>query len=230
MFQPSPFFPLLVPAPRVALSTAPPRASQWIKRRNGSPPEPCATPGGDRRHPGLCGKQLGLLKEIIPTLSRVAVFGVPGLNATEFKAAETAARTLNIEAEIMEVNIVDDFEGAIETAKARHVEAGILLSSPLVFVYSRQIAELALAKRFPLISLFGQFPQNGGLVAYGPNLPEMFGRCGSFVGKILQGAKPSDLPIQRPQKFDLAINLKTAATLGVTAPPLLVTTADDVIE
>jgi putative tryptophan/tyrosine transport system substrate-binding protein len=77
--------------------------------------------------------------------------------------------------------------------ETRHVEAGILLSSPLVFVFSRQIGELALAKQLPLISLFGQFPDTGGLLAYGPNLVEMFGRCGSYVGKILQGAEPSEV-------------------------------------
>ena len=180
--------------------------------------------------PELCGKQVGLLKEFVPGLSRIAIFGVPDLNAPQFKATETAARIFNIEAESMEVRVVDDFEGAMEAARARHVEAGILLSSPLVFVFSRQIGELALAKRLPLISLFDAFPKNSGLLAYGPNLGEMFKRCGSYVGKILQGAKPSDLPIQRPEKFDLVINLKTAATLGVTVPPLLLATADEVIE
>ena len=128
------------------------------------------------------------------------------------------------------MRVLDDFEGALEAARTRHVEAGILLSSPLVFVSSKQISELALAKRLPLISLFGQFPNTGGLLAYGPNLVEMFARCGSYVGKILQGAKPTDLPIQRPEKFDLVINLKTAAALGVTVPPLLLATADEVIE
>jgi putative ABC transport system substrate-binding protein len=180
--------------------------------------------------PELSGKQVGLLKEIVPRLSRIAIFGIPGLNAPQFKATETAARALNVEAEIMEVRVVDDFGPAIEAARARHVEAGILLSSPLAFVFSRQIGELALAKRLPLISLFGEFPKNGGLLAYGPDLPEMFRRCGSYVGKILQGAKPGGLPIQRPEKFDLAINLKTAAVLGVTVPPLLLATADEVIE
>ena len=141
-----------------------------------------------------------------------------------------AARTFHIEAESMEVRVVEDFERAIEAARARHAEAGILLSSPLVFVFSRQIGELALAKRLPLISLFDAFPKNGGLLAYGPNLGEMFTRCGSYVGKILHGAKPSDLPIQRPEKFDLVINLKTAAALGVTVPPVLLATADEVIE
>ena len=180
--------------------------------------------------PELIGKQLGLLKEIVPHVSRVAIFGVPGLNTPQFKATETAARAFNVEAETMEVRVMDDFGDAMEAARTRHVEAGILLSSPLVFVFSRQIGELALAKRLPLISLFDAFPKNGGLLAYGPNVSEMFRRCGIYVGKILQGAKPSDLPIQRPEKFDLGINLKTAAALGVTVPPLLLATADEVIE
>jgi putative ABC transport system substrate-binding protein len=99
-----------------------------------------------------------------------------------------------------------------------------------VFDASRQIAKLALAKRLPLISLFSQFPKTGGLIAYGPSLSELFRRCGDYVGKVLNGAKPSDLPIQRPEKFDLVINLKTAEALGVTVPPVLLATADEVIE
>jgi putative ABC transport system substrate-binding protein len=99
-----------------------------------------------------------------------------------------------------------------------------------VFTVSKQIAELALAKRLPLISLFSEFPKVGGLIAYGPNVGEMFRRCGDYVAKILNGAKPSDLPIQRPEKFDLVINLKTAEALGVSVPPVLLATADEVIE
>ena len=180
--------------------------------------------------PELSGKQVGLLKEIVPRLSRIAVFGVSGFNALQFAATETAAQAFNVETELMDIRVPDDFKGAMEAASARHVEAGILLSSPLAFVFSRQIGELALAQRLPLISLFDAFPKNGGLLSYGPNLAEMFKRSGSYVGKIVQGAKPSDLPIQRPEKFDLVINLKTAAALGVTVPPLLLATADEVIE
>jgi putative tryptophan/tyrosine transport system substrate-binding protein len=180
--------------------------------------------------PELSGKQVQLLKQIVPQLSRMAIFGVPGLNALQFKASETAARAFNIEAEIVEIQVRDDFAGAMDAARTRQVEAGILLSSPLVYRFSREIGELALAKQLPLISSFDVFPRNGGLLAYGPNVSEMFRRCGSYVGKILQGAKPSDLPIQRPEKFDLVINLKTATALGVTVPPLLLATADEVIE
>jgi putative tryptophan/tyrosine transport system substrate-binding protein len=113
--------------------------------------------------------------------------------------------------------------------RTKHVEAGVLLSSPLVF-FSKRISELAIAKRLPLISLFGEFPKGGGFIAYGPNVGDMFRRCGDYVAKILHGPKPSDLPIQRPEKFDLVINLKTAEALGLSVPSVLLTTADEVIE
>jgi putative ABC transport system substrate-binding protein len=99
--------------------------------------------------PELGGKQLGLLKEIVPRLSRIAIFGIPGLNAAQFAGTETAARALGLEAEVMEVRVADDFERALEAARTKHVEVGILLSSPLVFVSSKQIGELAIAKRLP---------------------------------------------------------------------------------
>jgi putative ABC transport system substrate-binding protein len=194
-----------------------------------------ARPGGNMTGmfldiPELSGKQVALLKEIVPRLSRIAIFGIPGLNAPQFAATETAVRALALEAEIMEVRVADDFERALEAARTKHAEAGILLSSPLVFVSSKQIGELAMAKRLPLISLFGEFPKAGGFIAYGPNLADLFRRCGEYVAKILHGAKPSDLPIQRPERFDLVINLKTAEALGLSVPPVLLATADEVIE
>jgi putative tryptophan/tyrosine transport system substrate-binding protein len=194
-----------------------------------------ARPGGNMTGmfldiPELSGKQVGLLKEIIPRLSRIAIFGIPGLNAPQFAATETAARALALETEVMEVRVADDFERALEAAQTKHAEAGILLSSPLVFLSSRQIGELAIAKRLPLISLFEEFPKARGFIAYGPNLGDLFRRCGDYVAKILHGAKPSDLPIQRPERFDLVINLKTAEALGISVPPVLLATADEVIE
>jgi putative ABC transport system substrate-binding protein len=194
-----------------------------------------ARPGGNLTGmfldlPELSGKQVGLLKEIVPRLSRIAIFGIPDLNAAQFAATQTVVRALALDAEIMEVRVTDDFEQALEAARTRHVEAGILLSSPLMFNSSKQIAELALAGRLPLISLFAEYPKSGGLISYGPNVSEIFRRCGDYVAKILHGAKPSDLPIQRPERFDLVINLKTAAALGLSVPPLLLATADEVIE
>ena len=194
-----------------------------------------ARPGGNLTGtfldlPELSGKQVGLLKEIVPRLSRIAVFGIPDLNAAQFVAAAAAVRAVRAEAEIIEVQAPDDWARALETAKSRDVEAGILLSSPLVFIASEQVGKIALAQRLPLISLFDAFPKNGGLLAYGPNLVEMFKRCGSYVGKILHGAKPDDFPIQRPEKFDLVINLTAAKALGVEIPLQLQQLADEVIE
>ncbi len=194
-----------------------------------------ALPGGNMTGmfldlPELSGKQVGLLKEIVPQLYRIAIFGIPGLNAVQFDATEMAVRALALEAEIMEVRVADDFEQALETARTRHAEAGILLSSPLVFQSSKQVGELAIAKRLPLISLFNVFPKSGGLISYGPNVADIFRICGGYVAKILHGDKPSDLPIQRPEKFDLVINLKTATALGLDVPTQLQQLADEVIE
>jgi putative ABC transport system substrate-binding protein len=197
--------------------------------------ESLARPGGNITGifldiPELSGKQLGLLMEIVPRLSRIAIFGVPSFNAPQFAAAEMAARGAGVEVEILEVRVADDLHGAMEAASVRHVEAGVLLSSPLVFTSLKLVAELALATRLPLISLFGEFPKNGGLIAYGPNVTDMFRRCGEYVAKVLQGAKPSDLPIQRPERFDLVINLKTATAIGVDVPAHLQQLADELIE
>jgi putative ABC transport system substrate-binding protein len=180
--------------------------------------------------PELSGKHVELLKETVPRLSRVAIFGIPGLNEAQFAAAAAAVRVLALEAEIIEVRSGDGFARALEAATTKHVEAGILLSSPLVFNYSKQIGQLALAKRLPLISMFAEFPKLGGFIAYGPNLVAMFRRVGNYVGKILHGAKPDDLPIQRPEKFDLVINLKTATAIGVEVPAHLQQLADEIIE
>jgi putative tryptophan/tyrosine transport system substrate-binding protein len=194
-----------------------------------------ARPGGNLTGifldlPELSGKQVGLLKDIVPQLARIAIFGVNGLNAAQFEAAEAAVRAVGVEAEIIEVQGPDDWARALMAAKTRQVEAGILLSSPLVFIYSRQIGELALASRLPLISLFSEFPKAGGFIAYGPDLAAMFQKAGAYVGKILHGAQPNDLPIQRPEKFDLVINLKTAGALGLSVPSVLLATAHEVIE
>ncbi len=194
-----------------------------------------ARPGGNLTGmfldlPELSGKQVGLLKEIVPRLSRIAIFGIPSLNAAQFAAATAAVRAVGVEAEVIEVHSPTDWGRALEAAKTKQVQAGILLSSPLVFIHSKQIGELALANRLPLISLFTEFPKAGGLIAYGPNLAAMFQKAGAYVGKILHGARPNDLPIQRPEKFDLVINLKAAGALGLSIPSVLLTTADDVIE
>jgi putative tryptophan/tyrosine transport system substrate-binding protein len=180
--------------------------------------------------PELSGKQLQLFKEVLPRLSRIAIFGDPRINAPQLAATETAARAVALQTESIELRAPDDIERALAAAEARHAEAGILLTSPLVYVHMKQISELAISKRLPLIFVFAEFPRAGGFMAYGPNMIEFYRRCGDYVAKILHGAKPSELPIQRPERFDLVINLKTARALGVTVPPVLLATADEVLE
>jgi putative ABC transport system substrate-binding protein len=178
--------------------------------------------------PEMSGKQIELLKEVFPEIARVAIIGDPAINALQFGTTETAARAFSVQPETIEVR--SSFDSAFEAARTRHAEAGVLLSSPGVIAQLAQIVEFATEKRLPLISLFAEFPRAGGFMAYGPSLPESFQRCGSYVGKILQGAKPGDLPIERPERFELVINLKTAKALGIRVPPLLLARADEVIE
>jgi putative tryptophan/tyrosine transport system substrate-binding protein len=189
--------------------------------------------------PEMSGKQIELLKEVLPELKRVAILGDPAINALQFAATRTAARSLGVEPETVEVQVQPEstearsrngFEIAIEAAKAKHAEAGVLLSSPGVFGQMTKIAEFATEKRLPLISLFDEFPRVGGFMAYGPNLPDSFQKCGNYAGRILQGAKPGDLPIVRPERFELVINLKAAKALGITLPPALMQRVTRVVE
>jgi putative ABC transport system substrate-binding protein len=228
--------PALVGAAREATSSIPivahdlesdPLAKGWVKS--------LAQPGGNMTGffldiPEMSGKQLALLRELVPQLSRLAVIGVPDLNAVQFVSTEAATKAAGVKTEILEVQSPDDFEGAMDAARAKHVDAGILLSSPLVYGQLRKIAELALVKRFPLICLFPNFSKLGGLMSYGPNMEDEWRRCAGYVVRILRGDKPSNLPIQRPERFDLVINLKTATALGLSVPTLLLATADEVIE
>jgi putative tryptophan/tyrosine transport system substrate-binding protein len=167
--------------------------------------------------PEMSGKQIELLKEVFPALARVAIIGDPAINALQFATTQTAARSFGVQPEAIEVQPQPEsgeprgrnaFESAIEAAKTRHAEAGVLLSSPSVFSAITSIAEFATDKKLPLISLFGEFPRAGGFMAYGLQLPDAFRKCGTYVGRILQGAKPGDLPIERPERFELVINLK----------------------
>jgi len=180
--------------------------------------------------PELSGKQLQLLKETVPQFSRVAVLGDPVLNAPQFRATEVAARALAMQFQNVEVRAQKDFNGALEAARKEHARVALLLSSPLVFNSRTQIAALAVEKRIAAVSMFVEFAEAGGLMAYGPSLRESFRRVGSYVGKILQGAKPGELPIERPERFDLVINLKTAKALGLTIPQSVLGRADQVIE
>ena len=180
--------------------------------------------------PELSGKQLQLLREVIPNVSQVAILGDSVLNAPQFLATDVAAKTLRIELQRLDVRASADLERGLETAKRGGAGAVILLSSPLVFRDRAAISSMAATRHLPAVSMFVEFAEAGGLMVYGPSLREAFRRCGGYVGKILQGARPADLPVERPDKFDLVINLKTAKALGLTIPQSLLQRADQVIE
>ena len=180
--------------------------------------------------PELGGKQLQLLKEIIPRLSRVAVLGDPILNAPQFDAMEVAARALTIDVQREDVRVVSDFDRALDATRKGRARAVIILSSPFVYSQRERIGGLVNGKQIPAVSMFSEFVRAGGLMSYGPSVPAAAQRCGTYVGRILQGMKPSELPVERPQTFELAVNLKTAKALGLTIPPSVLGRADQVIQ
>jgi len=180
--------------------------------------------------PDLSGKQLQLMREVIPTLSRVAVVGDPVANAPQFAATEAAARTLGMELLRIDMRATTDVEAALDTARRGRAGAVLLLSSPLVLFSRAMISTVAMSKRLPAVSMFAEFAEAGGLMAYGPSLREAFRRCGVYIGRILQGAKPGELPVERPEKFDLVVNLITARALGLTIPRIVTARADKIID
>ena len=204
-----------------------PVANGWVKS--------LARPGGNLTGffldiPELGGKQIELLKEAVPTVARLAVLWDATIGTVQFGATETAARPSGVTLESFPIRNVEDIKDAIERAERERVHGLVVLTSPLIFNQRSQIADLALKTRLPTISLFNSFPKVGGLMAYGPSLALMFKRAASYVDRILSGANPGELPIERPSKFELVINLKTAGALGPTVPPTLLARADEVIE
>ncbi len=180
--------------------------------------------------PELSAKELQIAREIIPRLSRVALIGDPRGNAAQLRAAKHAAQTLGVRVETLEGRTTSELDTAMESARRMGAGAVLIFSSPIVFAHRIRLAALGLEERLPTVSLFTEFAEAGGLLTYGPSLREAFHRSGVFVGKVLKGAKPGDLPIERPARFELVINLKTAKALGLTIPPSLLQRADQVIE
>ena len=180
--------------------------------------------------PDLTAKQLQLLKEVIPSVSRVAVFGDSSLNAPQFRAAESAARSMGLGLQRLEVRASGEIEGAFDAARRKKAQALLILSSPLVFYHRANLGNLAVKKRLPAVSMFLEFAEAGGLLAYGPSLRECFRRAGVFAARILEGAKPADMPVERPTTFELVVNRTTAKALGLTLPAPLARRADRLIE
>ena len=176
------------------------------------------------------GKWLELLKDINPKLSRIAVIWDSSTPSYQLEALTAGAKSIAVQQETLTITTRDDFKNAFATASRSHAEAIVILSSPLVSQYGELLANLSTAHRLPTVSMFRENVTAGCLMAYGPSLVDGWRRLASFVGRVLKGAKPGDLPIERPTIFELVINLKTAKALGLTIPPSLLARADQVIE
>jgi ABC-type uncharacterized transport system substrate-binding protein len=182
--------------------------------------------------PDIGGKRLELLRELLPTASRVAVLwnAANPYPAAVFKETERAARTLRIQIQSIEVRSPDDFVGAFDIMSRDRPDALITVEDPLTVDYRTQIAKSAADFRLPAMHGIREFVQIGGLMSYGASIADLLRRSAGYVDKILRGAKPGDLPVQQPTKFELVINLKTAKALGLTVPPSLLARADEVVE
>jgi putative ABC transport system substrate-binding protein len=196
-----------------------------------------ARPGGNAtgfatQNDELPGKWMELVKETLPKVSRVAVLFHPTYDGgVQLKASEAAARSLGVRLQALKVERPDDFVTALAEVQKNRAEALIVSSSPLFYAHRTRLVEFAAKHRLPTIYHQSEFVVgSGGLMSYGPDFHDLFRRSATYVDKILRGAKPGDLPVQQPTKFELVINLKTAKALGLTIPQLLLLRADRVIE
>jgi len=185
--------------------------------------------------PELVGKRMELLKQAMPGISRVAVLLVPtdvaeGQGDATLKAAEVAARTLGMRLQIVGARGPGDIDRAFSDMTKERADGLTMLGGRMLFEERGRVVGLAAKKRLPAVYGSKEYVDVGGLMAYGPNIQDLFRRAATYVDKILKGAKPADLPIEQPTKFDLVINLKTAKALGLTIPPSLLFRADQVIE
>jgi putative ABC transport system substrate-binding protein len=185
----------------------------------------------------LISKRLELLKALVPNLSRVAFLqedvtlsALPQMSARYDQQAAIAARTLGIELHTFIVHRAGEFAAAFLGMMKNRDQGLLVMSSPFMFTHRKEIIDLAAKHRIVTMHEFKHFVELGGLMSYGANLPEMFRRGAVYVDKILRGAKPADLPVERPTKYEFIINLKTAKALGLTIPPSLLGRADEVIQ
>jgi putative tryptophan/tyrosine transport system substrate-binding protein len=159
----------------------------------------------------------------------VAVLWDPATAPFPLRALEAAALALEVTLHTLEVRSPDEFAGAFAAMTQAHVEALIILSSPLYYHQHARLMDLAIQHRLPVMATLREFAQSGALITYGPNLEEMARHAATYVGRILQGATPAELPIERPTRFELVVNLKTAEALGLTVPPVILFQAHEVL-
>jgi putative ABC transport system substrate-binding protein len=196
-----------------------------------------ARPGGNLTglnyfNEAISGKRLELLKELVPGLARVAVLRNPSneVHAIFWQETEVAAQKLGVALQPLEVRGPEDFEAAFAAATRGNAQALLAFDDALTLTYRHRIVALAASSRLPAMYGLREFPDDGALMSFGANLTNQVRRLATFVDKILKGAKPADLPIEQPTKFELVINRKTANALGLRVPPTLLAQADDVIE
>jgi putative ABC transport system substrate-binding protein len=180
----------------------------------------------------LAGKRLELLKETVPKLSRVAVLWHPDAigSTLNWKETQLAARELGLQIQSLEVSSREDIDGAFRTASEKRAQALVTLRSPIIAIERKRTAELAIKKRLPAMYDDRVYVEAGGLMSYGTNQADLYRRAATYVDKILKGAKPADLPVEQPKKFELIINLKTAKQIGLAIPPNVLARADKVIK
>jgi putative ABC transport system substrate-binding protein len=179
--------------------------------------------------PELEGKRVELLKETLPRLSRGAALWNPGW-PQGLDAAQRAARKLGVTLRTLEVREPGEFAAAFVAMRKEHLDALIVISDAMFTNQRARIVDLVAKSRLPAVYDVREFPESGGLMSYGAKVPDLFRRAAILVDKILKGAKPADLPVEQPTKFELVINLKTAKALGLTIPPAVLARADEVIE
>jgi putative ABC transport system substrate-binding protein len=180
----------------------------------------------------LIPKQMELLKEAVPSLSRMAALSNPAnpTHAPRLRAADIAAQGLRVRLELIEARTPSELNKAFATMRRARVGGVLVLTDPMFNAEGRRLAQLASTSGLPAMYGFRTWVDAGGLMSYGPNLPDLYHRAAVYVDKILKGAKPADLPIEQPTKFELVINLKTAKALGLTISPSLLSRADEVIQ
>jgi putative ABC transport system substrate-binding protein len=180
--------------------------------------------------PDFTAKLIEMLVESNPKMSRAGVLWDPSTGTVQMETVKKASEKLSVELDVLEVQRPSDFDAAFSMASQRGAGGMVMLSSPLIAPNVQVLAELAVRHRFPAITLFPDFARAGGLLAYGPNLLSLHRLTGVLAGKVLRGANPGELPIERPTKFETVLNMRTAHALGISIPTSLLLRADEVIE
>jgi len=180
----------------------------------------------------MSAKHVELLKEVYPALSNLAVLWNPNNSShpPALRAVESSARSLSLQIRRLEVRAVADLDNVFTAVVQGRADGVLFIADPIFFIQLKRMADFVTANRLPAIANFLEFPKFGGLMGYAPSLPDEYRHAAKHIDRILKGANPADLPVEQPTKFQLVINVKTAKILGISVPPTLLTSADEVIE